>query len=90
MNPTIRDLWYGNIREMDACGSSPHLVRKEARLENKRQALAQTLADEQQNLLDEFVKAVYETNADYAEAAFERGFCLAARLMAEAWTCQIP
>ena len=86
MNSTITDLWYGNIHEMDACGSSPHLMRKEARLENKRQALAQTLADEQQNLLDEFVKAVYETNADYAEAAFERGVSLGIRLCSEA--CQ--
>ena len=59
-------------------------MRKEARLENKRQALAQTLADEQQNLLDEFVKAVYETNADYAEAAFERGVSLGIRLCSEA------
>ena len=54
MPPTISDLWYGNIHEMDACGSSPYLMRKEARLENKRQALAQTLTDEQKSLLDEF------------------------------------
>jgi hypothetical protein len=85
MPPTISDLWYGNIHEMDACGSSPYLMRKEARLENKRQALAQTLTDEQKSLLDEFVKAVYENNSDYAEAAFAHGFSLGMRLAGEAW-----
>lgn len=88
MNPTITDLWYGNIHEMDACGSSPYLMRKEARLENKRQALAQTLTDEQQNLLDEFVKAVYENNSNYAESAFAHGLSLGIRLCSEAWMCQ--
>jgi len=88
--PTISDLWYGNIHEMESCGSSPRLLRGEARLEHKRQALRQALSNEQQKLLDAFVAALYDNSADYAAAAFERGFCLAARLMAEAWTCQIP
>lgn len=88
--PTISDLWYGNIHEMESCGSSPRLLRGEARLEHKRQALRQALSNEQQKLFDEFMEMMYETNSDYAAAAFERGFCLAARLMAEAWTCQIP
>ena len=90
MPPTISDLWYGNIHEMESCGSSPRLLRGEARLEHKRQALRQALSNEQQKLLDAFVAALYDNSADYAAAAFERGFCLAARLMAEAWTCQIP
>ena len=90
MPPTISDLWYGNIRELDACGSLPHILRKESSLVSKRDALAQTLTDEQKKLLDALVAALYDNSADYAAAAFERGFCLAARLMGEAWTCPIP
>ena len=90
MNSTIRDLWYGNIRELDACGSTPALLHKEAYIEIKRKDLAQSLTTEQQKQLDALITAMHEITADHAAAAFERGFCLAARLMAEAWTCQIP
>ena len=85
MPPTIRDLWYGNIHEMESCGSSPRLLRGEARLEHKRPALRQALSNEQQKLFDEFMEMMYETNSDYAEAAFAHGFCLGMRLAGEAW-----
>ena len=90
MNPTISDLWYGNICELEACGSLPHILRKENLLSAKVEDLRKTLAEDQKQLLEQLLEAMYDNSADYAAAAFERGFCLAARLMGEVWTCQTP
>lgn len=85
MPPTINNLWYGNICELEACGSLPHILQKENRLGEKIEELRETLPDSQKKLFEQFLEAMYESNSDYAEAAFARGVSLGVRIAGEAW-----
>ena len=85
MNSTITDLWYGNICELEACGSSPHILRKEAHLAAKTEEFRANLSADQKKLFEQLLETMYENNSDYAEAAFAHGFCLGMRLAGEAW-----
>lgn len=85
---TIHDLWYGNICELEACGSLPHILRKENFLCIKIEKFRKTLSDDQKKLFEPLLETVYENSADYAEAAFSHGLSLGIRLCSEAWTHQ--
>lgn len=86
MSPTINDLWNGNICELEACGSLPHILQNENRLGAKIEKLRETLPDSHKKLFEQFLEAMYENNSDYAEAAFAHGLSLGIRLCSEAWT----
>ena len=86
MKDTIRELWYGNINPVEECGADnrkiDHLLML---MEKNRINLSAELNEKQREIFQKFIDCSDEYAFHHATQAFADGFCLACRLMAEAF-----
>jgi len=87
MKDTIRELWYGNIDPIGPCGVNDSEMKKLFHLmERNREKLSAQLSEAQAEILQKYIVCSDEYTFIYATNAFEEGFSLACKLMAEAYT----
>ena len=81
---TLEDLWYGNIRPIENFIEGNMEYKGLLRLVSKnREVLESELSPKQLDLLEKFNLSVNEMNAISETSAFQYGFSLGVRLMAE-------
>ena len=85
MNRIIRNLWLGNICEMEHCGNTPEICRAEERIADERELLSEGMTVEQRRLLETYTDRLYSIGSELAEEAFVRGVRLGIRLASEVW-----
>ena len=80
----LEDLWYGNIRPIENFIEGNMEYKGLLRLVSKnREVLESELSPKQLDLLEKFNLSVNEMNAISETSAFQYGFSLGVRLMAE-------
>ena len=80
----LEQLWNGQIAPYKTCGNSDPEVQELAELlERNKIKLEQTLSEEQMELLKKYFSCFDEYNYLIMVHAFRKGFCLAAKLLAE-------
>ena len=87
MKHTIEELWYGNIATSENCGvNNPEIEKLVSLIERNKENLDKTLADPQKQMLEKLLSCSDEFTQLLSVQAFCDGFCLASRLLAEAFT----
>ena len=84
MSKTLRDLWRGNICEMEHSGNASEIGCAEHLAFSEHEQLADSLNEEQKAMLESYTDHMYSVSSDYAEEAFVRGVRLGMRLAFEA------
>ena len=86
MKDTIKDLWYGNIEPVGYCGGDDRELNSLLeRMERQRNLLADELVSQQFELVKKYIEYSDKYAFRSATVAFTEGFCLACKLMAEAF-----
>ena len=84
MQPTIKNLWNGNIAPCERCGAHhPQIKRLHALIEETRESLSKDLPVAQMEALRKYVEYSDEYLLHMLELAFCDGFSLGSRLMME-------
>ena len=85
MNPTITDLWYGNIGPCERCGDhDSELLQLLSLMESNREELCGGLTEKQREILDKYIACADGYLCRMQELTFCEGFSLGCRLTAEA------
>ena len=86
----LEDLWYGNIDPHEAILSdNRHYKSLLAIMGKNRDKLADTLTDQQRELLEKYDDVINEMHSITEVEAFSSGFSLAVRLMSECVTAKL-
>ena len=86
----LEDLWYGNIDPHEAILSdNRHYKSLLAIMGKNRDKLADTLTDQQRELLEKNDDVINEMHSITEVEAFSSGFSLAVRLMSECVTAKL-
>ena len=89
MKNNIKNLWHGNISPAECCGVNvPEIERLVLLIERKRELLVQELGEQQRDLLQKYTDYYDEYAYLITAQAFSDGFCLACRLLSEAFVSQ--
>lgn len=84
MKQTLEQLWYGNIRPFaQARCDTPEMNELLQKIEKSRDALCQTLTDEQKELFLTYDDIAEEISAIGERESFIHGFRLGAKMTAE-------
>jgi len=87
MRKVIFDLWNGSISPSDQCGKNiPEISELESLMERNRDSLCRIATPKQQELFGKYIDCSEEYLLRMTEEAFEHGFLLASKLLAEALT----
>ena len=87
MKPTIANLWNSRIAPCANCGAGDSKIETLAvMMERQSQALCQELGQQQKDALGKYLACTEEYICLISSQAFSDGFCLASRLMAEAFS----
>lgn len=85
MKQTIEQLWYGNIGPADSCGSGfAEIERLTVLMDRHAEKLEETLNDAEKAVLHKYMECADEYTSLLTAQAFQEGFSLASKLMAEA------
>ncbi len=84
MKEILEELWYGNINPNE-CGlcNKPELKEVAKYVSRHRDAIEETMSDEQKELLSKLVETMYEYQRLYELEIFKYAFKLGARFTAE-------
>ena len=86
----LEDLWYGNIDPHEAILSdNRHYKSLLAIMGKNRDKLADTLTDQQRELLEKYDDVINEMHSITEVEAFSSGLSLAVRLMSECVTAKL-
>lgn len=81
----FEQLWNGQIAPSKTCGNNDPEVQELAELRQRNRAdLENALSEEQNALLDRYIRCCEDYLYLIAVHAFRKGFCLAAKLFGEA------
>ena len=85
MTNTIAQMWYGNIDPAQTFGmNDPEMRRLESLLSKNQDKLEQSIGEKDKELLEKYIDCVYEYVCTNCRQAFCSGYCMGAKLTAEA------
>lgn len=87
MKQKIEALWYGEIAPWERCGAGdPELRELASLMERSSQELKKEITETQWETFQKYMQCADDYTGRMAAGAFCEGFCLAAKLLAEALT----
>ncbi|MBQ8340417.1 MAG: hypothetical protein IJY16_08230 [Clostridia bacterium] len=84
MKKLLQDLWYGNLAPIETLGQTPEYREKLRQLSEADARLRAALNEEQTTLLENLKDCEGAFHLVMEELVFQKGFCLASRLLLEA------
>ncbi|MGN1112977.1 MAG: DUF6809 family protein [Acutalibacteraceae bacterium] len=85
MTKTITQLWYGNLEPVNHSGkNNPEMKQLDVLIKRNFEKLAKSLGEKQSEILEKYTDCINEYITIVGEQSFCDGFCLGAKIIAEA------